>query len=505
MPTTMYDIFISYRREGGFETAKHIFDLLRNDGYRVSFDIDTLRNGNFDTSLLQRIDECKDFILIVDAHAFDRTLNPNFPPSSDWLRQELAHALKRHKNIIPIFLNGVDAFPQGLPADISDVTRKNGPKYNREYFDEFYRRLKNNFLTSSRHSLNFEFIVRLKSLIHKAWKYVAIGTVVIVLGILAGWAMYTYIPTLSLNDNTAKSSKMEINELMHKAEEAYKAKDYAVAFEYYSKAAEAGDANAQNKLGILYQRSWGTEQNYTKALKWYKLAAEQGHTEAQTWLGYMYENGYGTEQDFVEAIKWYKLAAEHGYDFAQYNIGFMYLNGIGVQQSDKDAAKWIRLAAEQGLAIAQNDLGGMYETGSGVKQDYAEALKWYKLAAEQGDERAQNNIGRMYLHGIGVQQDNSESLKWFKLAAKQGFALAQNHLGGMYENGLGVKQDYKEALKWYNLAAEQGDDAAKANIGYLYLKGLGVTQNTAEAKKWFKLAAEQGFEPAKKVLKSLGE
>lgn len=36
-----YDIFISYRRCGGFETAKHLYDLLTKDGYRVSFDIDT--------------------------------------------------------------------------------------------------------------------------------------------------------------------------------------------------------------------------------------------------------------------------------------------------------------------------------------------------------------------------------------------------------------------------------------------------------------------------------
>ena len=72
-----YDIFISYRRDGGYDTAKHLNDLLVRDGYKVSFDIDTLRSGNFDTQLLERIDQCKDFILIVDQHAFDR---PNFAP-----------------------------------------------------------------------------------------------------------------------------------------------------------------------------------------------------------------------------------------------------------------------------------------------------------------------------------------------------------------------------------------------------------------------------------------
>ena len=89
-----YDIFISYRREGGYDTAKHLNDLLVRDKYKVSFDIDTLRSGDFDVQLLSRIEECTDFILIVDKHAFDWTLDENTVPEQDWLRQELAHALR---------------------------------------------------------------------------------------------------------------------------------------------------------------------------------------------------------------------------------------------------------------------------------------------------------------------------------------------------------------------------------------------------------------------------
>lgn len=143
-----YDIFISYRREGGYDTAKHLNDLLVRDGYRVSFDIDTLRNGDFDTQLLTRIEECQDFILIVDGNAFDRTLDPTFDRDKDWLRCELAHALKHNKNIIPIFLAGVTGFPDGLPDDIADVVKKNAPEYNRYYFDAFYDKLKNDFIAS---------------------------------------------------------------------------------------------------------------------------------------------------------------------------------------------------------------------------------------------------------------------------------------------------------------------------------------------------------------------
>lgn len=141
-----YDIFISYRRRGGFETAKHLYDLLTKDGYRVSFDIDTLRNGDFDTEQLRRIDECRDFILILSEGALDRCVDPSAVASADWVRCELAYALEKNKNIVPIMLAGFTAFPDNLPDDIRKVVRKNGPKYDSYYFDDFYRRLKSDFL-----------------------------------------------------------------------------------------------------------------------------------------------------------------------------------------------------------------------------------------------------------------------------------------------------------------------------------------------------------------------
>jgi len=143
-----YDVFISYRREGGYDTAKHLNDLLLRDGYSVSFDIDTLRNGDFDEQLYQRIDECKDFIVIIDPHAFDRSLDPLMDPKHDWLRCELAYALKKNKNIIPVFLSGVNGVPDNLPEDIISITQKNGPEYNRYYFNDFYKTLKARFLVS---------------------------------------------------------------------------------------------------------------------------------------------------------------------------------------------------------------------------------------------------------------------------------------------------------------------------------------------------------------------
>jgi hypothetical protein len=139
-----YDIFISYRRKGGWETAKHLYDLLSRDNYRISFDIDTLRNGDFDTELLKRVEECTDFILILNKGVFDRCFVAD--KQQDWLRCELACALEKKKNIIPVMLEGFTEFPDNLPDDIARVARKNGPKYDMHYFDAFYSKLKTLFL-----------------------------------------------------------------------------------------------------------------------------------------------------------------------------------------------------------------------------------------------------------------------------------------------------------------------------------------------------------------------
>ncbi|MCR4575533.1 MAG: toll/interleukin-1 receptor domain-containing protein, partial [Lentisphaeria bacterium] len=61
----IYDIFISYRRNGGFETARLIYDRLTNLGYRVSFDLETLRSGKFNTQLYERIEQCKDVLVLL--------------------------------------------------------------------------------------------------------------------------------------------------------------------------------------------------------------------------------------------------------------------------------------------------------------------------------------------------------------------------------------------------------------------------------------------------------
>ncbi len=60
-------------------------------------------------------------------------------------------------------------------------------------------------------------------------------------------------------------------------------------------------------------------------MKWYTKAAEQGNADAQNNLGHCYHNGYGIEQNFIEAIKWFTKAAEQGHTKAQQNLDTCYV------------------------------------------------------------------------------------------------------------------------------------------------------------------------------------
>ena len=196
----------------------------------------------------------------------------------------------------------------------------------------------------------------------------------------------------------------------------------AEAVKWFHKAADRGNADAENNLGTCYANGLGVPKDEAEAAKWYRKAAEQDDGDAQYWLGGAYEAGRGVETNIVEAAKWYYKAAEN---------------------QKVEAQEWIRKAAAKGDASAQCFLGDLFRKGEmGVKvnlQDYP---------------------------GVNVTEHHknpTEAVKWYRRAAAQGNAAAQNNLGVAYQTGEGVPMDYVEAYKWLNLAAAQGDTDAINN------------------------------------------
>ena len=189
--------------------------------------------------------------------------------------------------------------------------------------------------------------------------------------------------------------------------------------------------------------------------------AKQGDAEAQYKLGYMYETGKGVERDVAAAAIWYRKAAEQGDAWAQRNVDSLVAENpqVFAQQPRERRNETPRPSppATPPIASQIDQCDAAYK-----RDDYANAFSLCGPIAEQGGAREQSYVGYMYETGKGVERDVAAAAIWFRKAAEQGIADAQFNLGVMYDNGRGVPQDYVQAHKWYNLAAVSGDaDAVK--------------------------------------------
>lgn len=129
------DIFISYRRDGGYAMARLLYECFHNAGFSVFLDLEELRAGPFNEKLYEAIDNCENFLLVLPPNSLDRCASEN-----DWLRLEIEHAIKQKKNIIPLMMVGF-SFPEHLPPSLQVLPFFNGVQSSREYFDAAIKKI----------------------------------------------------------------------------------------------------------------------------------------------------------------------------------------------------------------------------------------------------------------------------------------------------------------------------------------------------------------------------
>ena len=136
-------VFISYRRSTSAYAARSIFMDLRQHGYDVFMDIESINSGEFERIILDQIASRAHFILILAPGSLDRTVDP-----SDWLRREIEYAIKLQRNIVPIIINGFSFDGQDLAScgDVAKVLKFNGISLYSEYFDAGMEKLRERFL-----------------------------------------------------------------------------------------------------------------------------------------------------------------------------------------------------------------------------------------------------------------------------------------------------------------------------------------------------------------------
>jgi TPR repeat protein len=117
------------------------------------------------------------------------------------------------------------------------------------------------------------------------------------------------------------------------------------AVEWLARAAEAGHAAAQFKLGMFYQHGRGVAKDAFMASEWFYEAAEQGDANAQFALGVACGKGLGVEKNHEQACYWYSKAAHQGHGKAQFNLALRYTEGLGCIKDPYRGAYWFAQAA----------------------------------------------------------------------------------------------------------------------------------------------------------------
>lgn len=154
------------------------------------------------------------------------------------------------------------------------------------------------------------------------------------------------------------------------------AQDYGKAAYWYGKAAAAGNAPAQYRLGTLYERGKGVAKDMKAALGWYERSASLGNIKAMHNAAVLAANTDQQKPDYARAFKWFSLGAAHGLKDSQFNLAILLERGLGTKANPKEALFWYSAAAQQNDADANKRAGVLAKTMSAVDlQSTQERLK----------------------------------------------------------------------------------------------------------------------------------
>jgi TPR repeat protein len=123
--------------------------------------------------------------------------------------------------------------------------------------------------------------------------------------------------------------------------------------------------------------------------------AKQGHAEAQFKVGEMYETGFGVEQDNREAKYWITRSANQNNEMARFKLLYWVMKTKGLNGENKTKVEELNAKAKQGNAHAQYYLGKMYAHGVGIKKNPDVAIDWLNKAALVGVLEAELELGSL--------------------------------------------------------------------------------------------------------------
>lgn len=263
-------------------------------------------------------------------------------------------------------------------------------------------------------------------------------------------------------------------------------------------AADRGEAEAQYRIGKLYERGEGVDADDFTAVRWFQRAAEGGHGRAALDLGWMISNGYGATRDLERAFFWFVVAKLRGATDAEIQIAALADDIPATARAEIEA----RARSEAGDASAPpiQDAETDQDTLQTVRLDDPISLRrrfwnpWppdylnrLEALAQRGDLLSQNLLGLALVRRTDLNRRRI-GRTWLYQAARAGFPAAQYNLATLFlDPGQGApdpeaaerwllrvrdahsapaSQSYEEATRLFREAGEYDDRYRAAALGY---------------------------------------
>jgi TPR repeat protein len=206
----------------------------------------------------------------------------------------------------------------------------------------------------------------------------------------------------------------------------------------------AGVLQAEEKNLMDEARSAFAKGDYNQVVVTFQAAADKGNVEAQDTLGMMYFYGLGVAVNKDEEAKWDSKAAQNGRLDARYRL---------LQDQDEETETYAQ-----------------YENKKREYVQFAkEVVSSADKLATSGDPMTELTLGLCIYNQYGG--DASKAFTLFMKAAQAGIPPAEELVGSFYERGAGgAGVNPKESASWYEKAAQAGLVSAQTSLGLLLEK-----------------------------------
>lgn len=312
-------------------------------------------------------------------------------------------------------------------------------------------------------------------------------------------------------------------------------------------AAEKGDAGAQYKLAVRYEKGDGVSKNPEQSVLWLKKAATAGNAEAMVALGLKFRHGEGTKKSDEEAREWWTKASASGNGEASYYMATTYgsvVFGGGIPIGQADVLIWNKRQLQEQPIQFEKMLQWSERTKNQKpmtpESDYKQYLNWLEKAASQGYSNAATELGVLLLQGVQYPSVNGKgrgqrhegakyllspdairALSMLESSASKDQCEAQLILATLYEDGYhNIKRDpVRASNRWDSLDAHT-DAKTSMCIGSWYFssrdddsdsrriwrgKHLSRRDSNIVAAGWYRKAEEKGDILATERLASMYE